>query len=452
MAAPERPSAPEPEKIPVIAIVRVSTPGQAADEHGGIPRQHASIARAVAIHRLEVVATIELVISGTQTRGHPQIIWMRQMLADGQVKGVVVSEIDRIMRPNTFADYELLDSFITVGAKIYVEGTVHDYSEDMAQLGVFMKLFFGGMERRGILKKTNDGRRALMEQGAHVWGARQLPLGIGYDRKSKTYSLTTDIAKIQEAFRLVDEEGLTNIREVGRRLGIKERTLHRLLRNPIYSGRKVYEFTRAKKQILSKSGKLYHPKVALAAEKRIEKQVMEPAIPLDRWSRVQAILEQKGKPWKAKREILPQGNILRGLTFCSVCGERLYLSGDPRRPKTMGYYYCSKNYYRTRSKSGGCGAENQRQITLTETTIAFAGVFLAKPETVKGILRHALSTKVSTVEERCRRIAYRARRARLQTDHRSELAASRAQGSLQGDPLREWSDHRVQAARRHVPC
>lgn len=400
MAAQEQSSAFEPRKVPVISLVRVSTAGQATDDHGGIPRQRAAIARAVEIHRLDVVSTIELVVSGTMTRGHPQIIWMRQMLESGQVQGVVTSEIDRIMRPNTFADYELLDSFVSVGAKIYVEGTVYDCSEDMAQLGMFMKLFFGGMERRGILKKTNDGRRALMEQGAHVWGARQLPLGIGYDRKSKTYSLTADIAKIQEAFRLIDEEGITNVREIGRRLGIKERTLHRLIRNPIYSGLKVYEFTRAKKQIMSKRGKLYHPKVALAAEKRIEKQVMEPAIPLDRWNRVQVILEQKGKPWKAKRDILPLGNILRGLTFCSACGERLYLAGDRRRPRTMGYYYCSKNHHRTRSKSGGCGAENQRQIALTQTTLAFAGDFLAKPETVKSILRHALSTKVSTLGER----------------------------------------------------
>jgi DNA invertase Pin-like site-specific DNA recombinase len=390
----------EQPKVKVAALVRVSTPGQATDDRAGIPRQLAAIDRVVRLHRLEVTETIELVVSGTETRQHPEIIRLCAMLEDGQISGVVMADLDRLMRPDTFADYQLLDVFVTANARIYLESCVHDCSSAMGKFQLMISLFMAGNERQTILHRMNGARRVLMEQGAHVWGKRQLPLGIDYDRKTQVYSFTPDIQKIQEAFRLIDEEGLANIREIGRRLGIAERTLHRLLRNPLYSGFRVYEFTRAKKQVRSKRGKFYHPKVPLAVDQKIRVQVMkDPAIPDARWDRVQSILKAKGKPWKAKREILPLGNILRGLTFCAKCGSRLYLAGDRRRPKTMGYYYCSQNHYRTRSKSGGCGTENQRQITLMEATLEFTGTALAKPGMAKAILQHGIATQRATASE-----------------------------------------------------
>ncbi len=101
---------------------------------------------------------------------------------------------------------------------------------------------------------------------------------------------------MQEAFRLIDEEGIDNIREISDRLGLHERRLHRMLRNPLYAGYQVHEFTRANQPIVSKRGKPYHVKIPLPEEQKIKVKVMEePAIPEERWKRVQQILSQKGK-------------------------------------------------------------------------------------------------------------------------------------------------------------
>jgi DNA invertase Pin-like site-specific DNA recombinase len=400
MTAQELSLAPDAPRIKVIGLVRVSTPGQATDDHAGFARQHAAIARTAAVHNLEVVKTIELVISGTLSKGHAEVLWMRRMIESGQVGGVVAADIDRIMRPEGFADYELYDSFISVKAKIYTEAQVYDCGSDMGQFTLMVKSFFSGMDRRGILKRVNDSRRILQEQGAHVWGEHQLPMGIGYERKSQVYSLKPEIVKVQEAFRLIDEEGIHNIREISRRLGIHDRRLHRMLRNPLYAGYRVYEFTRASQPVVSKKGKPYHAKLPLPDDKKIKVKVMDaPAISEDRWKRVQSILEQKGMSWQVERDIHPLGNILGGLTYCGACGHRLYHSADRRRPLTMGYYFCSQKHYKTRSKRSGCGARNQGQATLNDVTFRFVTEHLTKASTVKAIFEHARATKEATIKE-----------------------------------------------------
>ena len=205
---------------------------------------------------------------------------------------------------------------------------------------------------------------------------------------------------MQEAFRLIDEEGIDNIREISGRLGLHERRLHRMLRNPLYAGYQVHEFTRANQPIVSKHGKPYHVKIPLPEEQKIKVKVMEePAIPEERWKRVQQILSQKGKAWKAQHKVGPLGNLLRGLTWCSECGSKLYLQADHRRPTIMGYFKCSKERYENGGKYKGCGARNQRQSTLQEVTTQFIAEFLNEPSTVKAIIQHAAATKVATLEE-----------------------------------------------------
>jgi DNA invertase Pin-like site-specific DNA recombinase len=398
--ADQVPNKTDEPRIKVIGLIRVSTPGQAEDDHAGIARQRTAIARAAERHNLEVVQTIELIISGTKTRSHPQFKWMRQMLESRQVAGIATSELGRILRPKSFGDYELLDSFVNVGAKIYTDTGVHDCADEGQQLNVLLQFHFSGWERRLLLKRVNDARLELQKKGAHVWGAHQLPLGISYHRKSMVYSLNPEIAKVQEAFRLVDEEGLNNVEKVAERVGIATRTLHRILRNPLYAGYKVVEFARDKETTTSKNGKAYHAKVPLPENQKIKVKVMdEPAIPVARWERVQRILEQKGKVWKAQHKVGPKGNMLRGLTFCGECGSKLYLQPDSRRPTIMGYFKCSKGHYANRGRYRGCGAKNQRQSTLQEVTTQFLTEYLNQPKIVKAILQHAADTKLATLEE-----------------------------------------------------
>jgi DNA invertase Pin-like site-specific DNA recombinase len=322
------------------------------------------------------------------------------MVQTGQVDGVVAQDIDRIIRPKTWADYEIFDSFQSVGAKIYTEEKVYDLADEMDRLTIMFKSFWSGMDRRATLKKLNAARLELQKQGAHVWGAHQLPLGISYHRKTMVYSLNPEITKVQEAYRLVDEEGLTNVEKVAERVGIATRTLHRILRNPLYAGNKVVEFTRDKQTITSKNGKAYHAKVPLPENEKIKVKVMdEPAIPFARWERVQAILAQKGKVWQAQHKIGQNGNLLRGLTFCNECGSKLYLQADHRRPTIMGYYKCSKHHYANGGRYKGCGVKNQRQSTLQDITVRFFAEFLGQPKIVKAILQHAAATKLATLEE-----------------------------------------------------
>src|SRR5437879_6414355 len=105
----------------VIELIRVSTEGQAADDKSGIPAQRAINRRTAGQHGLEIVRSIELAdVSGTAVLATSEMQELLRLIEDPHICGVVAKEFSRLMRPEKFTDYALLQAFIDTGTVLYL--------------------------------------------------------------------------------------------------------------------------------------------------------------------------------------------------------------------------------------------------------------------------------------------------------------------------------------------
>lgn len=389
-----------PKKDDVVGLARVSTEEQGKDDRGGLPRQMEVIQHCVTVQKLNCVEIVTLKgVSGTEVRQNREIQRLLRLIESKQIAGIVVADLDRLIRPAAGEDFAILDPFIDAKATIYASGQKLDFANPMSILMVRFMLSFSEFERTLILARTSGAIKELCRMGRHPFGAQLLPHGITYDRDTHVWGTDGRIAAIQEAFRLIDEEGISNINEVARRVGIHQRALHNHVRNPLYCGWRVYSFGREPKKITSKNGRRYKRKVKLSEADIIKVKVLDPPpVSEDRFQRAQAVMAATYKNWKAERVDRPAYNLLRSVARCGHCDSRLYFSQDLRRPNIKGYYFCSQHYYK-KGKTGTCGAANQAKPDLDATTNRFVTELLRNPATVRAILAHTEAAHQANVAQ-----------------------------------------------------
>src|SRR6266851_1459994 len=104
-----------------IELIRVSTAGQAAKDRASIPAQQAANRRTAAQYDLELVRTIQLAdVGGADVLRAPEIQEMLTLMEQPEITGVVAREFTRLMRPDNFADYALLQAFVDCNCTLYL--------------------------------------------------------------------------------------------------------------------------------------------------------------------------------------------------------------------------------------------------------------------------------------------------------------------------------------------
>ena len=276
-----------------------------------MPRQVEAIEHCIRVQELDCVEMVVLQgVSGTDVRFNEEVRRILRLIESREIGGVVVADLDRLMRPAKGEDYAMLDPFIDAKATIYASGQQLDFKNPIAHLMVKLILSFAEFERTLIHTRTNGAVRELCRKGHHPFGPRLLPLGITYDRTTRTWGTNERILSIVEAFRMIDEDGVTNVAEVARRVGVNVRAMHNLIRNRLYCGWRVYGTGRDSKKVTSKSGRRYKRKVPLPESEIIKVKVLDhPPVAEERFHRVQQVLAANYKSWKAEREDRPTYNL-----------------------------------------------------------------------------------------------------------------------------------------------
>jgi len=368
-----------------IGLIRVSTEEQAEDGRGGIPRQRTAILRVAQQHNLNLVRIDEVIdVSGTNVKNSPIFQKILGEVQNRVVDGVVVAELDRLMRPEKYSDYSILDVFKESGAQIWTENNVYDNSTPIGTLQSLIFGAFAGFDRANILAKTQGAKEAKRKMGQCPSASITLPRGVAYDRKEAKWEYTVDVEAVKEAFRIVDEEGLTNMCELGKRVGIKPRTLSNLLRNPLYMGVRVYDKKRGAEKYPSLDGRQAdRKKVPRSDDEIIRIKVFdEGAISEGLFERVQLSLSKVHTRWRSAR-VTVEINPLAGIAICGRCGMRIYgTSGKKKTGARIGYYICAQNYYLNKRKGLSCEQKSIHKDDLEETTRAFITDYLGNPETI----------------------------------------------------------------------
>ncbi len=323
----------------VIELIRVSTEQQAATDRASIPAQRVVNRRTCAQHGLEIVRSIEVRdVSGASVLLAPEIQDLMRLMQSPEIEGVVAREFSRLMRPENFDDYALLQAFADSKTVLYLPDGPIDFSSKAGRLLGSLRAAMAGLERTEILERVWSAKEEKRRRGELAQSKIVLPFGVGYE-KGQGFCYKPEAELVREAFRLF-LAGNQNYLKLAQIVGVTPRGMHVILRNPIWTGWRVIN----KKRDTSAAGR--YPKangrqadrrkVTRAPEEVIRVQVIkEPLISEADFKAVQRIMDLKqSKHWRC------QDNIERRFTYnsfltCSKCGDIIHTAFARRD-----YYVC----------------------------------------------------------------------------------------------------------------
>lgn len=334
----------------VIQLLRVSTERQAADDKAGLAAQRAINQRTAATYGLEIVRTIEMSdVSGTAVLRAPEMRELLRLIESSDIHGVIAKEFSRLMRPENFKDYALLQAFVDSRTVLYLPDGPIDFSSSM---GGFMGLIRAGMariERREILARMNDAKEAMRLAGRNTGGGSTLPFGVDYS-DARGWFYTAGAEKVRAAFDLVLSTSLPYA-QIARRLNMPRTNLRFILQNPIYTGIRQYDQRRDPTPAGYTPGcdgrQGHRRKIARAPEEVIRVKVMNGLVSQEVFQSVQQILKSRAMRERDVRSKNAPKYLFNGFLCCGVCESPMYSHTNQKD----NHYYCKLNGARARKRN-----------------------------------------------------------------------------------------------------
>jgi DNA invertase Pin-like site-specific DNA recombinase len=309
-----------------IELIRVSTESQAADDRTGIPMQRAENRRTARAYGLEIVHTIEYAdVSGSSVLLSPEMRELVERIASPEIHGVIAREFSRLMRPEDFGDYALLQSFVNTRTVLYLPDGCIDFATETGRLVGVLKAVIAGNERLEILRKLWSGKEIKRRAGGFPSTAICLPYGVSFDG---AWHYTAKAERVREAFRKL-LAGDYSYTELANFLSVSIAGLRCILQNPIYTGWRVIDKRRdpslAAKRTKPDGRHADRPKIMRATEDVIRLKVIdEPLISESDFARAQMILDLNRKRNARTRNFGSQRYSYNGFLRCAACDELIY--------------------------------------------------------------------------------------------------------------------------------
>lgn len=222
----------------VIELIRVSTEQQAGEDRAGIPAQREINRRTARAYALTIVKSIEIVdVSGTAVLSSPQMQELLRLMEAPDVHGVLTKEFSRLMRPEKFTDYALLQQFIDTKTVLYLPDGPIDLASKSGRLMGTIRAALAGIERGEIIERMNDAKESMRRSGKHAGGESSLPYGVGYSSDAG-WHFTAEAEKVRRIFNLF-LAGETSYSILSKKLNIPRTNVRFILENPIYTGWRV---------------------------------------------------------------------------------------------------------------------------------------------------------------------------------------------------------------------
>jgi hypothetical protein len=379
----------------LIGLIRHSSVEQVREGRAGVERQQHDIESIKKATGANIIRTIEVIESGALVMDNLKFQEVFRALADPAVDGVACSNVDRLVRPDNFADMAIFDHFKLNGKRIFTPGSVIDPNTQSGWMESMLRGMFAGMERKAIRERTMGGKERLRMKNRHVNGAHALPRGVLFDKSTGVWSYDLDpddptprpkghragdALMIRTAFDLFVNRKLSYqaiADTVGNGwTGVGIRTT---LRNPIWIGIRRYDKERTGPVVVAKTVKedgehrKYRrngPRSQIIEQRVIEKGLISESL----FQRAQeAARDRAAIHGHRKRD--PRF-LVSGFLRCS-CGKPWYSrSGSGRVYHRRDYYYCA----------GHCGAPSLQREAVDGVITKLLSDELIKVETLQQIL------------------------------------------------------------------
>ena len=337
----------------VIELVRVSTSEQAGDDKGGIPAQKAANRRTAEQRNLEIIETVELIdVSGAAVLAEPAMQKLLRDIGREDIHGVVTREFSRLMRPQNYEDWKILERFAVTNTLLYLPEGPLNFADKYGRIVGTLQGLMSGLERETIRERMMDGKEALRRMGRWAAGNHQLPYGVDYDRETHKFSYKPDAEKVREIFRrfLTGDQNYDSLSEY---LGLTRGTAKNILQNEIYKGYLVYS---ERRDMSAKGLRLVEGKVG-RDRRKIERneaetyrhRVITPGLISEAdFDRVQKMIAEKQELNIRQRTKTGQFTY-NGFLWCGKCKARLHTF---RNQYDRFYYICSNK--KVKNAEGDC--------------------------------------------------------------------------------------------------
>jgi DNA invertase Pin-like site-specific DNA recombinase len=341
------------QKRRVIELIRVSTEGQAGEDRASIPAQRAVNKRTAQVYELDIVRSIEFSdVSGAAVLLAPEIKELLFLMADPQIHGVVTREFSRLMRPENFSDYALLQAFSDTNTILYLPDGPIDMANKTGRLIGTIRAAIAGMERVEILERVWTAKEQKRRAGELAQSEICLPFGVGF--KQKKWHYKPEAERVRQAFRMF-LSGNTSYSSVGEKVGIDPYSLRVILRNPIYTGWRVIDKRRdpspGARRVGVNGRQADRPKIQRPPEDIIRIKVIdEPLVKEGDFLRVQRLMDiKKKRHWRTRKDYVHRYTY-NGFLTCAVCGDLVYT-----HYRRADYYVC-----KARKLKGACASGYMR--------------------------------------------------------------------------------------------
>ncbi len=330
----------------VIELIRVSTEGQAAPDRASIPAQRTENRRTAARHGLTIVRTIEIAdVCGAAVLHAPEMRQLLELMKSPDIHGVVAKEFSRLMRPENFDDFSLLQHFADTKTLLYLPDGPIDLGSKMGRVMGGLRALFSGLEREEIRERSWSAKEEKRRRGENPQGAITLPFGVACTR-DRGWSYTAEAELVRAAFRLL-LSGEISYSEIAKRTGLDRFNLRIILRNRIYCGWRVIDKRRdtsaAALRVKSDGRQADRPKIARAPEDINRLKVIdEPLISEAEFALAQDLMDRKRiRHWRA-RSGYESPYTYHGHLTCDECSDLVYTYSNSRGGE---YYVCKAKQY-----------------------------------------------------------------------------------------------------------
>ena len=297
--------------------------------------------------RLNVVETLEEVVSGESLSARPKMLRLLDLVNTGMYAGVVCVDIERLSRGSSLESGYIMQVLQTNSCKIITPSKTYDLQNESDEQFTDMKFMFSRYELKTITKRLVRGRNQSASEGKFLgsmapYGYRSYKLP---GTKGSSLQIEPNEAEIvRMIFDMYGRQGIgyntiayqLNQMHIPSRTGTWGQTsITNILNNEVYLGMIRWRHEPTKRIV--KDGMLVKKRVQ-AHDYELYQGLHEPIITREQWDGVKAVQNSRNHAsvHKDKRLMNPFASIL----FCEKCGAVLKRNVPAKSQNTSPWYRC----------------------------------------------------------------------------------------------------------------
>ena len=296
---------------------------------------------------MNVVETLEEVVSGESLSARPKMLHLLDLVNTGMYAGVVCIDIERLSRGSSLESGYIMQVLQTNSCKIITPSKTYDLQNESDEQFTDMKFMFSRYELKTITKRLVRGRNQSASEGKFLgsmapYGYRAYKLP---GTKGNSLQIEPNEAEIvRMIFDMYGRQGIgyntiayqLNQMHIPSRTGTWGQTsITNILNNEVYLGKIRWRHEPTKRIV--KDGMLVKKRVK-SHDYELYQGLHEPIITQEQWDSVKTVQNSRNHAsvHKDKRLMNPFASIL----FCEKCGAVLKRNVPGKSQHTSPWYRC----------------------------------------------------------------------------------------------------------------